>query len=54
MCVSEHVECVWKPEDNFIELSFFLLLHGSKDRTQVVRLTQQALLPAEPCHQAWG
>lgn len=23
MCVSEHVECVWKSEDNFIELSFF-------------------------------
>lgn len=23
MCVSEHVECVWKSEDNFIELRFF-------------------------------
>lgn len=40
------------PEDNFMEsVLSFQLYGGSRDRTQIIRLSQQTPLPTKPSHQ---
>lgn len=40
---------IWRSEDNFVEFELIFYLYvGSRNWTQVARLTNHVLLPAEP------
>lgn len=52
LCVSVLQVHMSKSENNFEKL-VLLPTMGSREQTQVIRLVQEGLLPAEPSHWAW-